>query len=106
MLSKVSICLCIIMRLVPRGNVVSWVTVLQAGRSRVRDPVSSMNLFSIYLISPTLLGPASTQPLTAMSTRSRKICFWGRRARPVRKADNLMAIFEPIVKTMWDPQRL
>jgi hypothetical protein len=24
-------------------------------------------------------------------------------ARPVRKADNLTAIYEPIVKVMWDP---
>jgi hypothetical protein len=36
-----------------------------------------------------------TQPLTEMS-----------KARSVRKADNLTAISEPIVKVMWDPQRL
>jgi hypothetical protein len=24
-------------------------------------------------------------------------------ARPVRKADNLTAIYEPTVKVMWDP---
>jgi hypothetical protein len=32
-----------------------------------------------------------TQPLTEMSTRSRKINVSGGRARPVRKADNLAA---------------
>jgi hypothetical protein len=29
----------------------------------------------------------------------------GNRARPVRECDNLVAIGEPIVWTMWDPQR-
>jgi hypothetical protein len=32
--------------------------------------------------------------------------FLGSRARPVRRADNLTAICEPIVYTMWDPQHL
>jgi hypothetical protein len=35
--------------------------------------------------------------LTEMRTRSRKITFLGSRARPVRRADNLTAICEPIV---------
>jgi hypothetical protein len=30
----------------------------------------------------------------------------GNRARPVRKADDLSAICEPIVYTMWDPRHL
>jgi hypothetical protein len=29
--------------------------------------------------------------------------FLGRKARPVRRADNLTAICEPIVKIVWDP---
>jgi hypothetical protein len=29
--------------------------------------------------------------------------FLGSKVRPVRKADNLTAIYEPIVYTMWDP---
>jgi hypothetical protein len=41
-----------------------------------------------------------------MSTRSRKIMFLGSRARPVRRAENLTAICEPIVWTTWDPQPL
>jgi hypothetical protein len=29
--------------------------------------------------------------------------FLGSKVRRVRKADNLTAIYEPIVYTMWDP---
>jgi hypothetical protein len=36
---------------------------------------------------------SSTQPLTEMSTRN----FPGGKWRPVRKADNLTVIYEPIV---------
>jgi hypothetical protein len=32
--------------------------------------------------------------------------FLSSRERPMRKADNLDAISEPIVWTMWDPQHL
>jgi hypothetical protein len=32
--------------------------------------------------------------------------FLGSRARPVRGADNLTTICEPIIWTMWDPQHL
>jgi hypothetical protein len=32
--------------------------------------------------------------------------FLASRARPVRKADNLTAVCEPIGYTMWDPQHL
>jgi hypothetical protein len=38
-----------------------------------------------------------TQPLTEMSTRSRKVKFLGSRGRPVRTADNPTAICEPTV---------
>jgi hypothetical protein len=37
-------------------------------------------------------GRGFTQPLTYMSSRSRKIMVLGNKARPVRKADNLTAI--------------
>jgi hypothetical protein len=47
-----------------------------------------------------------TQPLTEMSTRSRKIMFLGSRARSVRRADNPTAACEPIVQTMRDPRHL
>jgi hypothetical protein len=32
--------------------------------------------------------------------------FLGSRVRPVHRADNLTAICEPFVYTMWDPQHL
>jgi hypothetical protein len=39
-----------------------------------------------------------TQPLTEMSTRNRKIIlFLGSKVQPVRRADNLTVISEPIV---------
>jgi hypothetical protein len=44
----------------------------------------------------------STQPLTEMNTRN----LPGGEGRPVRKADNLTAICEPIVSKMWEPRRL
>jgi hypothetical protein len=41
---------------------------------------------------------------TEMNTRNVKIImFLGSKVRRVRKADNLTAICEPIVYTMWDP---
>jgi hypothetical protein len=44
----------------------------------------------------------STYPLTEMSTRN----FPGDKDRPVRKAENLTAICEPIVYKMWEPRCL
>jgi hypothetical protein len=44
----------------------------------------------------------STQPLIEMSTRN----LPGGKEGPVRKADNLTAIYEPIVYKMSDPRRL
>jgi hypothetical protein len=68
----------------------SWLRpMLQAGSSRVRFPMKSLD-FSIDLILPALW---STQPLTKMSTRS----LPGGKGRPARGADNLAAICEPIV---------
>jgi hypothetical protein len=43
-----------------------------------------------------------TQPLTEMSTKN----LQRGKGRPVRKADNLTAIFEPIIWKMWEPRRL
>jgi hypothetical protein len=36
----------------------------------------------------------------------KEIIFLGSEVRPVRRADILVAICEPIVYTMWDPQHL
>jgi hypothetical protein len=57
------------------GSVVGWGIMLQAGRSRVQLPLRW--IFSIDLILPGI--------------------FLGGKGRPVRKADNLTAICEPIV---------
>jgi hypothetical protein len=42
--------------------------------------------------------PGSTQHLTEMSTGK----LAGDKGRPARKADNLTAIFEPIVYKIWE----
>jgi hypothetical protein len=44
----------------------------------------------------------STQPLTEMSARN----LPGGKRRPASKADNLTAMWEPIVHKMWEPRRL
>jgi hypothetical protein len=44
----------------------------------------------------------STQPLAEMSTRN----LPDGKGRPARKADNLIAICEPIIQKMWEPRRL
>jgi hypothetical protein len=65
---------------------------VQAGRSRVRDPM--MCIISIYLILPAALWSwGSTQPLTEMSTRNLPVG----KGRPARKADKVSAICEPNV---------
>jgi hypothetical protein len=47
-----------------------------------------------------------TQPVTEMSTGGvKKIMFLGSKVRPVRGADNLTAIYAPMVYTMWDLPR-
>jgi hypothetical protein len=85
-----------------RGSVVGWGTMLQAGRSRVRIPMRSLD-FSIDLILPVALWTlGSTQPLTEMSTRN----LPGGKGWPARGADNLTAIYEPIIWKMWEPRRL
>jgi hypothetical protein len=48
--------------------VVGWNTVLQTGRSRVRDPILSLDFFlSIYLIILIAIDVESAQPLSEMS---------------------------------------
>jgi hypothetical protein len=73
-----------------RGSVVVK-ALLHVGRSQVRDSTRRMNFFFNL---PNLSG--RTQPLSEVSTRSRKLMFLGSRARPMRKVDNLAAICETI----------
>jgi hypothetical protein len=54
-----------------RGSVVGWVTMLQAGRPRVRVPMRSLGFFfNLPNPSSRTMALGSTQPLTEMSTRN------------------------------------
>jgi hypothetical protein len=65
---------------------------LQAGRLRVRFPMSSLH-FSFDLILPTAYGPGVD---SAYNRNEYQESPKGK-VRPVLKADNLTAICEPIV---------
>jgi hypothetical protein len=67
---------------------------LQGGRSRVRFPMRSLNL-SRY-------GPGVD---SASNRNEYQKSSWGK-GRPVRKANNLTSIYEPIVEKMWESRRL
>jgi hypothetical protein len=86
-----------------RGSVVGWGTMLQAGRSRVRVPMRWI-FFNCPNSSSCTMALGSTQPLIEMSTRN--LSGGGGEGRPARKADNLTAIWEPIVQKMWEPRPL
>jgi hypothetical protein len=75
---------------------------LQAGRSRVRFPMRSLDFFSWPNPSSRTIALGPTQPLTEMSTRN----VPGAKGWPARKAENLTAIGEAIVWKMWEPQPL
>jgi hypothetical protein len=82
---------------VSNGSVVDWGTMLQAGTLRVRLPMRSLK-FQL----PAALWPCGQLSLLIeMSTRN----LPGGKGRPVRKADNLADIWEPIVKIMWQHRR-
>jgi hypothetical protein len=91
-----------------RGSVVGWETMLQAGMLRIRIPMRSPIFFpppNLTNLSSRTIALRSTQPLREMSTRNLP-GGWGWGDRPMRKADNLTAICEPIVQKMWEPSRL
>jgi hypothetical protein len=75
---------------------------LQAGRSRVRFPVRSLDVFNSPNPSSHTMALGSTQPLREISTRN----LPGGKERPQSKADKLTAICESIVQKMWEPRRL
>jgi hypothetical protein len=65
---------------------------LQPGRSPVRVP-DEVDLFNLPNPSRRTMALESTQPLTEMSTGN----FPGCKKRPVHRADNHAAIYEPNV---------
>jgi hypothetical protein len=81
-------------------------TMLQAERSQFRDPKWWINFLSIYLILPAALWPGVYSASNINEYQEQKNNILGRRALPARKADNLAAVCEPIVCTMWDRQQL
>jgi hypothetical protein len=77
----------------------SWETrgaMLQATRSRIRDPMRSLN-FPIYLRIQPALGPWVYSASNRNEYQNLKNMFLGSRERPVRRTDNLAAICELIV---------
>jgi hypothetical protein len=63
------------------------------GRSWVRIPMTSFRYFNWPNASSRTIALWSTQPLTEMSTRN----LLGGKAQPLRKADSLTDICEPVV---------
>jgi hypothetical protein len=76
-----------------RGSVVGWGTMLQAGRSPVREP-DEVDFFNLPNPSSRTMALGSTLPLTEMSTRN----LPGDKNRPEPRADNLAAIYE---RNVW-----
>jgi hypothetical protein len=70
---------------------------LLAGRLRVRDPMKWMIFFfSVYLTPPAALCPEVYSAYNR-NEYQKKNALLGSRARPVRNADNLTVVSEPIV---------
>jgi hypothetical protein len=80
------------------SSVVGWGAMLQAGRSWFRFPMKLLSFYNWPDPSSRTMALGSNQPLTEMSTRNISEC----EERPTRKADNFIAICEP----MWEPRRL
>jgi hypothetical protein len=69
---------------------------LQAGRTRVRLPMGSLNFLNLLNPSSCTMALWFTQPLKDPS---------GGKTLPARKADNITAICEPIVLNISQPYR-
>jgi hypothetical protein len=77
------------------GSVLIKALLLQAGKSRVRDPMRLI-IFSNLLTIPVGRG-AGVYSASNKNRNQKQKNISGERARMVRKADNLTAIREPIV---------
>jgi hypothetical protein len=60
-------------------------------------PGEIIEFFSIYLILPSAVGPVIYSASNRNQYQKHTKIFLVRRARPARKADNLIPICEPIV---------
>jgi hypothetical protein len=69
--------------------------------SEVNDKV--IHRFAIFCSIPAALGPGVHTASNRNENQNRKMMFLWSRERPVRRADNLTAICEPTVYTIWDP---
>jgi hypothetical protein len=68
----------------------SYITMLQAGRSPVRLP-DEVDFFNLPNSSSRTIALGSPQSLTEMSAKN----FPGGKKRPASRSDNLAAIYEP-----------
>jgi hypothetical protein len=75
-----------------RGRVVIWGTMLQGWRLRVRFPMP-LDFFNLLNPSRRTVALGSTQSKREMGARN----FLGRKGRPALKAENLAAIYDPIM---------
>jgi hypothetical protein len=76
--------------------IVTMHVIIVTGRRRVRFPLRSLNLFNLSNPS-TRIRPWSFSASEKRVPETEKQMFLGSKARPVRKADNLIAIRKPIV---------
>jgi hypothetical protein len=67
--------------------------VLQAGRSRARFPMRSLDSFKLPNPSSCTMALGSTQPLTEVSNWN----LLRGKGRPARKTDNFIAVCESII---------
>jgi hypothetical protein len=72
------------------GIVVGWGTRLQAGSSRIRDPMKSSR-------SSAALGPGIYSASDRNECQKEKIMLWESRGQPAPKTDNFTALCEPIL---------
>jgi hypothetical protein len=83
-----------------------WGTMLQTGRSGVQVRMKLLNVLNLPNSSGRTMALGLTQLLTEMSNGSRKIMLLGVQSGRCVGLDNITAMWEPIVSTMWDHQHL